>query len=143
MFSSLFSVPEVGFHVKLETTKTFKKDEIIKFDQAITRIGNAFDMNSGEFTCVQEGTYLFSLSIVSDRYNYVEAAIMKNGAAIMNAVSDNHAGIVWSQGGGMTIVHLKKGDKVSVKIVWLANGLEGTVYGNGLSSFSGYLLRPK
>ena len=128
--------------MKLDATKTFKKDETIKFDQAVTRIGNAFDMKSGVFTCTQEGTYLFSLSLVSDRYNYVEAAIMKNGIAILNTVSDNHEGTTWIQGSGMTLVLLKKGDTVCVNILWLTNGLEGTVYGNGFSSFSGYLLRP-
>ena len=129
--------------MNLEVTKTFQKDETVKFDKAVTRIGNAYDMDSGVFTCIQEGTYLFSLSIVSDQYNYVEAAIMKNGAAILDVVGDSHAGTTRSQGSGTTIVHLRKGDKVCVNIIHLASGLEGTLYGSGLSSFSGYLLKPQ
>ena len=127
--------------MKLEATTKIIKDQTLKFDQAVTRIGNAYDLNTGVFTCIQPGTYAFSMNIVADMYHYVEAAIMKNQISISNAVSDNHAGGAWTQGSGSAIVQLKRGDKVYVSIVWLGNGLEGNVYGNGLSSFSGYLLR--
>ena len=140
-FFSFVTVPEIGFHVKLEITQKLAKNETIKFDQAVTRIGNAYDTNTGVFTCVQPGTYMFSMNIVSDQYNLIEAAIKQNNISILNAVSDNHGGSAWNQGGGMAIVRLKTGDTVFVKIVWLGNGMEGKVYGNGLSSFSGYLLR--
>lgn len=132
----------MGFHVQLQTSKAFYKDQILKFDQAISRIGNAYDMNTGVFTCVEPGTYMFSMNIVSGHYSYIEAAIMKNGGAIMKAVSENKSGQVSDQGGGMTILQLQPGDKVSVNIIYVGNDVKGTVYGNGLSSFVGYLLRP-
>ena len=134
---------EIGFHVKLEIPQTLAKDETIKFDQAVTRIGNAYDINTGVFKCVQPGTYMFNMNIVADRYHYIEAAIMKNNLSISNAVSDNLCGYAVNQGSGMAIVQLNHGDEVFVKIAWVGNGSEGTVCGNGHSSFTGYLLREK
>lgn len=132
---------EVGFYVKLETTIKVRKGETIKFDSAVTRIGNAYNTTTGVFTCVQPGTYMFSMSIVADRYNYIEGAIMRNEVPILKTVSDSQAGRVRNQGGGTAIMQLSRGDNVSVTPFWFGSGFEGTVYGNGLSSFSGYLLR--
>ena len=111
-------------------------DQTLKFDQADTRTGKAYDLNTGVFTCVQLGTYEFGMNIFADINHYVVAVIMKN--SFSNAVSDNNAGCAWTQGRRSAIVQLKRGNKVFVGIVWLGNGLEENVYGNGLFSFYGH-----
>ena len=128
--------------MRLESTQRVARGDTLKFDQAITRIGNAYDTNTGVFTCVRAGTYMFSMSIVSEQHHHIEAAIVKNNnISILNAISDSNARGAGNQGGGMAIVHMTPGDTVCVKVVWIASGSVGDVCGHGLSSFSGYLLR--
>jgi hypothetical protein len=117
-------------------------------------MGGAYNTVNSEFTCPTSGTYLLSLNIACERGSYVETSVeIRNSKGlerhILNSVCDHRKRTLRggtslycgrTQNGGTAIVSLKKGEKVSVKKLWPYGG-SSTISGNGLSTFSGYLLR--
>lgn len=117
-----------------------ENDDVISFDEIITDIGNAFDINTGEFKCIIPGTYIFSLSLVAGIGSYLEASIRLNGVSKVTAVSghrDPESGL--DQGSTVAILVLREGDVVNVTMDWPLS--PQTVLGGRRTTFAGYLLR--
>ena len=133
--------PEIGFLISLSTPKLpVEKEDVLIFDHVITNIGNAFDRGTGKFVCQIPGTYMFHLNLVSEMGSYIEASIKVNGIAQSTAVSDHRISTsAWDQGSADAILILSQNDVVSVNIDWPAK--KQIVHGEGMTSFSGYLLR--
>lgn len=144
---------EVGFSVLLGQNADLTYGMKIKFDTVVENLGNAYNKQTGEFTCPIAGTYLFSLDIVCSKGSYIEASVEVNNGSpryILNTICDHRKRTAAdgypfycgeTQNGGTAIVQLKVGDRVSVKKVWPVIDVS-TIVGKDLSSFSGYLLRP-
>lgn len=135
-----FSIPdyEVGFQVSLVRSYDIPEDGKMIYDHVIINIGGAFDQTSGKFTAPVSGTYMFSANIVCDQTSTIHASIFKNRSAVVNLLCDNSTGNTWNQGGGSAILKLSAGDFVWVGKIWPNRAAKA--YGNGMTSFSGYLL---
>ncbi|XP_060590143.1 uncharacterized protein LOC132745283 isoform X2 [Ruditapes philippinarum] len=145
---------EKGFHVTLDNDVTVGYGNKIKFDRIVENMGGAYNKVNSEFTCPTSGTYLLSLNIACERDSYLVTNVeIRNEKGperdILNSVCDHRKRTLSggrslycgrTQNGGTAIVSLKKGEKVSVKKLW-PFGDSSTISGNGLSTFSGYLLR--
>lgn len=132
---------EYGFHVSLVKSYSLVVGDSIQFDDIVTNIGNAFNKATGKFTCPVDGTYVFSTSIVCDKLDIMHVAVLKNGKPMFNSLCDNRSGNSWNQGGGMTILSLNSGDTVHLGVIWPNRAVKA--YGNGMTSFSGYLLHAR
>ncbi|XP_076806099.1 cerebellin-1-like [Clavelina lepadiformis] len=108
---------------------------VVKFDQVLVNIGNAFDMHESTFKPVVGGVYSFSFTIVKVYNKYsLTVALTVNGNPVFVAYADgNKADHELAQNGGL--FRLNPGDQVKIEV------LEGDLNtGWQDSTFSGYLL---
>ncbi|VDI41026.1 Hypothetical predicted protein, partial [Mytilus galloprovincialis] len=106
---------KIGFLVSLKShTKNRIKGSIVIYDSVITNVSNGYNPSTGIFTASAEGLYSFSLTTTTKANKYFFKYLTGNG----HMISRNHAGhnnvdLLASQ---TVVVHLKKNDKVSIKI---------------------------
>ncbi|WAQ94643.1 C1QC-like protein [Mya arenaria] len=131
---------ESGFHVTLDKPQEIETKMPLKFDDVVTNIGGAYDTQTGIYTAPVTGTYMFTLNAVCAARNFLHLAIYKNDAPAFNVICDDLKGDIQHQGGGTTILRLQRGDKIYVTLMFPL-GTVGEVRGNGITSFSGYLLK--
>ncbi|XP_021344194.1 complement C1q and tumor necrosis factor-related protein 9-like, partial [Mizuhopecten yessoensis] len=135
--SAPYNFPAVGFHVVLTPDYlTVPHDETVVFDHSLVNVGGAYDITHGHFTATVSGLYSFTANIEfrSSDTATLDFSIVKNGDSIAR---------VYVYGSGTSIrtvvVLLDVGD-----IVWLKNNVDNhpRMYGEGLSTFSGFLIAP-
>ncbi|WAQ94370.1 CO8A2-like protein [Mya arenaria] len=131
---------ESGFHVTLDKPQEVETKMPLKFDDVVTDIGGAYDKQTGIYTAPVAGTYMFTLNAVCAARNFLHLAIYKNNAPAFKVICDDLKGEIQHQGGGTTILRLRRGDRVYVTLMFPL-GTVGEVRGNGMTSFSGYLLK--
>nr|ABO26662.1 sialic acid binding lectin [Haliotis discus discus] len=131
---------ETAFSAGLTTHLTLQAGATVIYDKVFTNIGNAYDNNTGVFTCPQTGIYVFQyhgLSMSDDtlwlelyhNYNYVSSAYA-------------HTNSDYASAGNSVILHLFKGDTVMVNA---EPDQESNLYGvsdDVYCTFSGYLIAP-
>lgn len=83
------------------------------FDVIITNIGNGYNPSTGMFTSPQEGTYVFYVSALEYKKQYLKIDIVMNSASKVRAVSDSSA--TYQTATNMVVIHLQKGDRVWVR----------------------------
>nr|CBX41666.1 putative C1q domain containing protein MgC1q17 [Mytilus galloprovincialis] len=108
-------------------------EQIIKFDDVETNIGNHYNPLSGVFTTPKEGLYVMGCMIMAHADNDVHYKWMKNDTLILN-------GYVAKTGNPNSqtqsfVISLKRGDLISIT---KTGG--GNIYGGRYSYMSGYLL---
>ena len=108
---------------------------VVKFNQIITNIGNAYDKRTGYFTCPEEGVYSFSWAFRTTPGKSFHTELVVDGTVItytyLNA--DDHSKADLSSSNS-AVVKLKSGNKV-----WLrAHRTFGQHAHADWSSFSGF-----
>ncbi|XP_045174427.2 complement C1q-like protein 2 [Mercenaria mercenaria] len=108
---------------------------IVKFENVITNIGNAYSQTTGIFHCPISGLYLFTGNILSDAVGFISMGIYQNGRLIARPYTG--AGVHEHESGSDTVVvHANVGDEIYAK------DLGGSsVYLDQYSLFTGVLLK--
>ena len=108
---------------------------VVKFNQIITNIGNAYDKRTGYFTCPEEGVYSFSWAFLTTPGKSFHTELVVDGIVTtytyLNANDHSKTDLSSSNS---AVVKLKSGNKV-----WLrAHGTSGQHAYADWSSFSGF-----
>ncbi|XP_052066784.1 complement C1q-like protein 2 [Mytilus californianus] len=114
----------------------FTGNDILKFDDVRTNIGNHYNPTTGHFTAPKQGLYEISCLLMALGSSRITFQINKNQAIFANGFTP---GREWNSNTISLLMELKKGDKVYVKHR-LPNRKEN-VQGSQHSFFSGRLLQ--
>ncbi|XP_071168721.1 complement C1q-like protein 2 [Mytilus edulis] len=135
--SHRYNRKQIGFLVGLKTTlQNRPKGSVVIYDKVITNDGNGYNPSTGIFTASVEGLYSFSWTTTTQANKYFYTYLAVNG----NLIARNHAGHdnVNLSASQTVVVHLKKNDKVNIKV---QDNLVGQViYYDGWSTFSGFMI---
>ena len=82
-------VPTVVFTAAAVSNRAYDGSQPVIFDDIITDVGNAYDVNSSIFTCPVSGVYMFSMSFMSTPDNYSEVFLMHQGSAVIRLYADD------------------------------------------------------
>ena len=107
----------------------------IAFDHVETNIGNSYDNNSGVFRAPEAGTYVFSTTLMThiDHTTYYGIYLNLRQVSQMLIMGQQKSYDTESQ---TVVLHLNKGDDVSVKHTRTDRALEGAKQ----CIFSGFML---
>ncbi|KAL1767650.1 complement C1q 4 [Sigmodon hispidus] len=114
--------------------------EVLRFDDVVTNVGNAYEAASGKFTCPMPGVYFFAYHVLMRGGDGTSmwADLMKNGQVRASAIAQD-ADQNYDYASNSVILHLDVGDEVFIKL----DG--GKVHGgntNKYSTFSGFIIYP-
>ncbi|XP_071171047.1 complement C1q tumor necrosis factor-related protein 7-like [Mytilus edulis] len=112
------------------------KGSVVIYDEVITNDGNSYNPSTGIFTGPTEGLYSFSWTTTTQANKYFFTDLTVNG----NMIARNYGGHdnVNLSASQTVVVHLKKNDKVNIKVQ--DNYVGQFIYGDGWSSFSGFMI---
>ncbi|XP_060558115.1 uncharacterized protein LOC132718432 [Ruditapes philippinarum] len=106
------------------------------FDNAITNLGSAYNSHNGNFVAPLDGTYVFSVTLMSLYHANAHVMFYKNGQPVSRLyVSGGEAG--YDTTSQTIILQLTKGDDVCVQNIDLDVSMAGANY----STFAGFLLQ--
>lgn len=120
---------QVAFSVKLRQKLPMSAGSVVKFDDVITNIGNAYSQATGVFRCPISGLYLFSLNILTDTKGLITADVVQNGNRIAGTGN-------YDSGSDTVLVRVKVGDEILV-----TNMGGSSAYIDKSSLFVGVLLK--
>ncbi|CAC5410361.1 C1QL [Mytilus coruscus] len=82
--------PNVAFDAVLSKNYVHgEQDFVLKFDQVLTNVGNAYNSATGIFTAPFSGTYLFSWNIRSGYVASIITKLMVNGTPMQSTHTDS------------------------------------------------------
>ncbi|XP_031318496.1 complement C1q-like protein 4 [Camelus dromedarius] len=131
-------VPRIAFYAGLR--RPHEGYEVLRFDDVVTNVGNAYEAASGKFTCPMSGVYFFAYHVLMRGGDGTSmwADLMKNGQVRASAIAQD-ADQNYDYASNSVILHLDVGDEVFIKL----DG--GKVHGgntNKYSTFSGFIIYP-
>jgi hypothetical protein len=113
----------------------------VKFDQVIYNGGNGYDPQTGVFTCVKSGLYLFTM-VIQAQFNVqrqdLPVALVIDGTRYAYAVSDPLEDGTDVQGVNTVVIHLNRGQRVWVETYYHDHISVFRTF----STFSGVLIQP-
>ena len=124
-----------AFTASSTVAKDMADGEIMKFDKVWTNNKNCYNPTTGVFTVPKTGLYQVSATIMSSRSKNLYVHLWKNENSMMAlyaAVGNNEATV-------NTVLHLKKNDRLYLKVIDGARGTYNTKT-DLYNTFSGYLL---
>ncbi|XP_063407290.1 uncharacterized protein LOC134691032 [Mytilus trossulus] len=122
-----------AFFATLKATQNLGRNDVLKFSNVVTNVGNCYDVNTGIFNSPQTGVYEFSANFISNGDMWLEINLMKNGHFIARGHCAKTHGVA---GTLQVILELQKGDTI-----YLQHPRDsGSVYGGDYSMFSGHML---
>ena len=87
----------------------------VVYDKVLINVGNAYNPQTGEFTCPKAGVYVFTWSMLSDSDNrYCNAFIYRNGVKSLMAYA-HEANSYHEAASNIEIFHLDQGDRVWIQ----------------------------
>eukprot|EP00919_Chromeraceae_sp_WS-2016_P057344 GHVR01135917.1.p1 GENE.GHVR01135917.1~~GHVR01135917.1.p1 ORF type:complete len:219 (+),score=7.29 GHVR01135917.1:77-733(+) len=111
---------------------------VIKWNYVTLNNQNAYNRNTGVYTCPITGTYIFYLNAASlQGYYPFRLAIYNGGSAFAYMFTGYYSNMAQSSA-TTAIVQCTKGTHITVRVIWRASSscyMEGN-----MASFSGYLL---
>ena len=112
------------------------------FDKVINNIGNGYHDNTGIFEAPVGGVYVFNMDIMirAGQGQYIQLAV--NGRSVMSNYGDARSAKHYITSSRMLTISLSAGDRVWVRTTNDPRHGNGTVHGNGFSTFSGWLQSP-
>ncbi|XP_041374212.1 complement C1q-like protein 4 [Gigantopelta aegis] len=129
---------EVAFSVGLTHHLNLTGSQTVVYDEIITNIGAAYDLDSGFFKCPMSGIYVFQFHALSRSDRTVYLQLHHNYNYVVSIWS--HTNGEFAAGGNSAILHLTKGDTVSIKSV---SGYSNSLFGKPdevYCTFSGYMI---
>lgn len=120
----------------MKGNRPFSGNDILKFDEVLTNIGNNYDPLTGQFTAPKTGLYQIACTIQGHRTSGVTFQIQKNNERFDLGYA---GGRDWHAVTRVLLMQLKEGDKVFVQ--HRIPHRKETVAGNRHSYFSGRLLQ--
>ncbi|XP_063427147.1 complement C1q-like protein 3 [Mytilus trossulus] len=100
-----------AFTASLSTSQNINAKDVVKFDKVWTNNGNHYDPNTGIFQAPREGLYHVSTTLMSAAGKLVYAHIWQNEKRTVGL----YPGTGFSEATANMVLHLKKGDKVTVR----------------------------
>ncbi|XP_022100030.1 collagen alpha-1(X) chain-like [Acanthaster planci] len=127
----------VAFTVYLSSHFTGNSGDTVIFDNIRTNVGDAYDSETGVFTCSVAGVYFFSVTVMGlvDGPR-PDAILVVNGSGITR-VRDSHPGY-YHQSSNALVTTLVNGDTVSLIV---GSGAGQRIFCCSYSSFSGFLVQ--
>ena len=124
----------VGFTVFMGSGSRSLQGDILVFDHVITNKGQGYSLSSGKFTAPRDGTYVFTVTVVSFDSKYLSIDMVLNGAGKVTVYSPVSGR--YQTGTNLVVLELYRGSAVWVKRI---NGRE---YTNSMpyTAFSGFIL---
>ncbi|XP_063422233.1 complement C1q-like protein 2 [Mytilus trossulus] len=121
-----------AFTASISGTKSVGKNEILKFDKVWTNNGNHYNPSTGIFQSPKEGLYQVSATVMSSSGKQLFVRIWQNETKMIGL----YPGTGYSEATINMVLHLKKGDKVTVR------GEYGSLHSSEqyYSTFSAYLV---
>lgn len=120
--------------------KSITKHKTLVYDMVETNAGHGYDVNSGKFTAPESGLYVFHTTTTSYDRSHISIEVVKNGKVKDIAWADSMGHDDRAVASTMTILNLKKGDIVQIRVgeAYAGNYLESNQYTR--MSFSGFKL---
>ena len=109
----------------------------IIFDKVHTNEGASYNSNSGIFTCVTPGVYVFFLNVMTHYNKIVEVELLRNGKSFLVTYSEDNA---LDNGSNMGVMRLGKGDSVWPRVHYKYDYDHGDIIYPRWTTFSGFLL---
>ncbi|XP_060555247.1 multimerin-2-like [Ruditapes philippinarum] len=109
----------------------------IRFDRVLLNEGDGYHNQHGLFITPKPGFYLFSVTLATNYDGPFFAELRKNGAILVNLSGNGQAGGYLDQSSVTVVTKLNAGDEV-----WVVHTgpVDGSIFGNYFSSFTGVLL---
>ncbi|XP_060076588.1 uncharacterized protein LOC132556209 [Ylistrum balloti] len=129
--------PQVAFQAKLDNSQlTIGNSQTIKFHAVDFNLGDAYNHQTGVFTCLIPGTYMFHLTMVVDLGKYAQFYLVKNGHDFgrLFVGNQNHTG----SSSTSSLIELEAQDNVWIESTTVHS--TGNVMKYSWSYFSGVLL---
>ncbi|XP_063414803.1 complement C1q-like protein 3 [Mytilus trossulus] len=126
------------FFAFLKATTTFGGNDILKFDEVTTNIGQAYNPKTGIFTAPQVGVYMILCVMMGASSSHIHYYLFKNNSMFSMGFTSRSTVHHASASNNNWIVELKKGDQVYIKH---RTGGKETVHGGYHSYFSGFLIQ--
>ncbi|CAG2254699.1 unnamed protein product [Mytilus edulis] len=121
-----------AFTASLSAPKSVGKHEILKFDKVWTNNGNHYNPSTGIFQAPKEGLYQVSATVMSAHGKDIFVKLWQNETKMVGLFP----GTGYSEATINMVLHLKKGDKVTVR------GEGGNLHSSShyYSTFSAFLI---
>ena len=122
--------------MQLVGVNSYKPKDRINFTSIVANVGNAYDIQHGNFEAPYDGTYMFSVTLCTSPASWVEFLIVQDRKIIGKELTGDSSWHACSQSTAVT--QMKSGSKVWVEINRAGGGqIEG---GFGIPSFTGVFL---
>lgn len=130
----------VAFTAGIESRDDSWSGSTLVFPHVIYNEGGGYNSNTGVFTALSAGTYVFYISVQSARQKYIYLDIMLNGSTKVRAMAYYDSGStigIHQTGTNLVVLPLQKADRVWVRRIlgtgyWSDNGHITTFSGFGL-----------
>ena len=128
----------VAVKVRLSSNQDLAKHNRVLYDIVISNVGNAYDLEQGQFVAPVSGIYMISVQACLGQTNqWMDLDIIRDGAIIGRVFSGDH--IYHSCGAEGISLHLDKGSKIwTVRVAGAATILNQD---HGWNSFSAVLVQ--
>ena len=133
MFYSVKKAP-VAFTAGITSDSSLWQGDILVFPHVITNKGQGYDNSTGKFTAPRDGTYVFTVTVVSSSNYYLSLEIVHDGVSKVRTFSTRLAS--YQTGTNLVVLELDRGDAVWVK----RYGGQSYLSSVPLTTFSGFLL---
>lgn len=122
-----------AFFATLKEKQNLGRNDVLKFSNVVTNVGNGYNVRTGIFKAPKKGVYEFSANFISYGANWLELQLMKNEHIIAKGHCANTADVA---GTLQVILQLQKGDTI-----YLRHPRDsGSIHGHDFSMFSGHML---
>ncbi|KAK3099021.1 hypothetical protein FSP39_025331 [Pinctada imbricata] len=108
----------------------------VVFDTIVTNIGKAYNGDTGIFTALSDGVYVFAWTVLTNPKKWFDSELVVNGTPKVYSAANSLGGGSYESTGCTSVLELKTGDRVWIR----KRGSQGNHLRGNWSSFSGWKL---